>query len=185
MDHYATGLERLISRALESEGPAPAVDYALYYEPIGSNHGPVLAPAMYRRFVAPALRRVIDCLRRHGIAYHFIWSAGRVDALIPVWLDCGINGVALNRGAECGLGYGVLRRAFGRELRLMGGVSWQAALEGGPALERELAQNARPLLEQGGYIPHLDDTVRVYMPFDVFRHYREHLDAVISDVYGA
>jgi len=180
MAHYADYVVGLIDRVLADAD----IDFAVFYEPIASNHGPVISPATYRRFVTPALGRVSECLDRHGVAFRLIWSAGRVEPLIPEWLDAGVNGFLLNRSAECGMPYTRLRREFGPSARFLGGIDWRPVVEGSPALERELEQNVRPLLEQGGYVPHLDDTVRVYMPFDRFRYYREQLDALVAQVFG-
>jgi hypothetical protein len=179
MDHYAAHLETVIDRVLADVD----VDYAVFYEPIASNHGLVIAPETYRRHVYPALRRVVDHLERRGVRYRIMWSAGRVAPLIPAWMEAGINGLALNRGTECGLTYRGLRREYGGALRLIGGVDWRAVMDGPARIDEELERNVRPLLEQGGYVPHLDDTVRVYMPFEGFCYYREQLDALVARVF--
>ena len=58
------------------------------------------------------------------------------------------------------------------ELRLRGGVAKAPLVEGGKAIDREL-ERIRPLLEQGGCIPHLDHLVPPDIPYD---HYLEYLD---------
>lgn len=179
LDHYAGYLEELLHRIC----PRVEVDYAVFYEPIASNHGPVLSAAMYRRVVLPAMRRIVDCLDRYGVAYRFMWCSGNVRTLMPVWLDAGINGITVNQTVQSGLNYGALRREFGPTLRLFGGVDWRSVMQGPRALDDALQHTVRPVLEQGGYIPHLDDTVRVHMPFDCFRHYRERLDALVGEVF--
>ncbi len=75
-----------------------------------------------------------------------------------------------------------MRRRFGPELRLFGGVNWQAALAGPAALDVFLRSEVRPVLEEGGMVPYLDDTVRVYMPYDTFCAYRARLDALVAEV---
>ena len=175
MEHYASFLETLVERVLADV----QVDFAFFYAPIASNHGPVVSPETYRRFVVPALRRTVDCLERHGVHYRFMWSAGNIHALIPLWLDTGINGLFLNRPHEAGMSYLGLREDFGNELRHLGGVNWQILMQGEGAIDEELRCNVAPLLEQGGYIPHLDDTVRSYVPFEAFRHYRRALDKLL------
>ena len=62
-----------------------------------------------------------------------------------------------------------------------GGIDWRAVMEGPAALQKELDVSVRPLLEQGGYVPFLNDTVRSYMSFDCFQRYRAMLDAVVSE----
>jgi len=176
MEHYAVYLETLIDRALTDVD----ADYALLYEPIASKHSIVISPRMYRHFVSRPLRRVIDCLERHGVLYRFMWTSGRVTPLVPLWIDAGINGLVINRGAECGVTYARLRAEFGRVLRFFGGVDWRAVARGPEAIDEVLERDVRPLLEQGGYIPHLDETVRTYIPFDHFRHYRDRLNELLE-----
>jgi len=64
------------------------------------------------------------------------------------------------------------RKEFGPELRIRGGIAKQPLVEGGKAIDREL-ERIRPLLEQGGYIPHLDHLVPPDIPYS---HYCDYLD---------
>jgi len=180
MDHYASYLVTLLDKVLSDVD----VDYAALYEPIASHHGPVLSPEMYRRFIVAPMRRVAECLEGHGIAVRFLFSVGRVRELIPVWLDAGMNGLTLQQAGACGVDYAGLRSEFGADLRLMGGVDWRAVMEGPAAIDHVLETTVRPLLEQGGYVPYLDDTVRVNMPFDHYAYYRDRLDALVGHVFG-
>lgn len=180
MDHYADYIEGLLVRALSEV----KLDYAVLYEPIASNHAPVISPEMYRHFALPALRRVVECLERHGVEFRFMWSAGQVKALIPLWLDAGMNGLILNQAGQAGITYGALRREFGPELLFFGGVDWRSVANGPETTDMFLEREVRPVLEQGGYIPHLDDTVRAHMPLDHFRYYRRRLDALVDEVFA-
>jgi len=180
MDHYADFLIRLIDRAFSGVLP----DYVELYEPIACNCAPVIAPADYARFVQPALRRICDHLERRGAGLRVMWSAGAVGDLVPLWLDAGVNGLALNQCGVAGIQYSALRRRFGRELRLIGGIDWRVVQAGPQAIDRYLEHEVRPLLESGGCAPHLDDTIRPGMPFDHFAHYRRRLDAMVESMFA-
>lgn len=180
MDHYAHYTESLLDRALAEV----ELDYVVLYEPIASNHGPVVSPETYRRFVLPGLRRVVQCLEGHGVAFRFLWAAGQVEALIPLWLEAGMNGLILNQAGQAGIAYRALRTKYGDELRLFGGVDWRAVVQGPEAIDAFLEEEVRPTLEEGRYVPYLDDTIRVYMPFDHFTYYRQRLDALMDEVFG-
>ena len=180
MDAYAGFLEDLIPRVLADV----EVDYATFREPVASNHGPVVSPETYARCAAPALKRVVDCLERHGVRHRVMWSAGAVQDLVPTWVDAGITGLYVNQAGQAGVRYGALRREFGTELVLFGGVDWRAVVKGPAWTESVLELDVRPLLEQGSYVPYLDDTVRSYMPWDHFRYYRDSLDALTDDVFA-
>ncbi len=176
MEYYAGYLEFLLAHVLAEV----EADCAFLYEPIASNCAPVISPAMYKRFAWPALKTVVDCLERHGVAHRFMWTAGNVVSLIPLWLEAGINGLYLSRPAEAGVSYLELRQEYGRRLRLLGGVDWRVLLRGRKAIREALQRDVVPLLEQGGYIPHLDDTVRPYIPYENFAFYRASLNALLA-----
>lgn len=53
---------------------------------------------------------------------------------------------------------------FGMDLRLRGGIAKDPLVKGGKAIDKEL-ERIRPLLEQGGYIPHLDHLVPPNVPY--------------------
>ena len=58
------------------------------------------------------------------------------------------------------------------EMRMRGAIAKAPLVEGGRAIDREL-DRIKPLMEQGGYIPHLDHLV----PPDIsYRNYQEYLD---------
>lgn len=56
--------------------------------------------------------------------------------------------------------YRKLRREFGRDLRLIGGIDLDALLAGDAAIERELRDKVPELLAMGGCIPRADGRVR-------------------------
>jgi hypothetical protein len=68
--------------------------------------------------------------------------------------------------------YQELRREFGRDLRLIGGINLNVIRQGKDAIRREVAEKVPPLLAEGGYIPMLDGRVRVDIPFDNYVFYK-------------
>ena len=65
-------------------------------------------------------------------------------------------------------------------LQLVGGVDKRPLIAGDlAAIDAELSRIA-PLLERGGYIPHIDHAVPEDIPWDSFRYYRERLNEIID-----
>jgi uroporphyrinogen decarboxylase len=64
------------------------------------------------------------------------------------------------------------RREFGKELRIRGGIAKAPLVAGPSAIDKEL-ERIRPLMEQGGVIPHLDHLAPPDIPL---KHYRYYLD---------
>jgi hypothetical protein len=66
-----------------------------------------------------------------------------------------------------------LRRRFGREIRLIGNISRQALMDGPEAVDREFYAKVPPLMEEGGYIPAVDDAIMPDISFESYQHYIE------------
>ncbi len=179
LEHYAQFLGDFLDRLL----PQVEVDFAILYEPIASNHGSVISATMYRRFAFSALRRVMDCLERHGVRLRVMWSTGAVQAFIPVWLEAGVTGLNIEEGGRSGITYRDLREKVGKEPVLFGGIDWRTVAAGPAAIDTLLDQEVLPLLKQGRYIPYLDDSIRTYMPFDAFCYYRLRLNRLMEEMY--
>jgi hypothetical protein len=87
-------------------------------------------------------------------------------------LDAGINTLWIGNTGPAGLDYVALRREYGRDLRLIGGIDVRV-LEADPAtVEAEVMRVVPPILEQGGYVPMADGRVREYVPYGNYQVYR-------------
>jgi hypothetical protein len=91
----------------------------------------------------------------------------------PVLLEAGINGLWIGNTGPAGLDYAAVRREYGRDLRLIGGIDVRVLEADRPAIEAEATRVVPPLLEQGGYVPMVDGRVRRYVPYENYRAYRE------------
>lgn len=152
-----------------------AIDAFGFWEDMAYNHAPLISPAMVRRFMLPRYRRVAEFLRRRGVPYIGLDSDGRIDALIPVWLDAGLN-FLYPFEVQSGMDVLQVRRKYGRELRIWGGVDKRALARGPAAIDAELAR-LRPLIDEGGYIPHTDHSCPPDISFANFRYYLNKLAA--------
>ncbi|HPO09703.1 MAG TPA: uroporphyrinogen decarboxylase family protein [bacterium] len=176
LDFYTEYLEELIERVCADVKP----DYAICYEPIASNAGLVISPEMARRFLEPCYRRICARLEKHGIRHRFAWSSGHILPMIPLWMDCGINGLFVDQACAAGVDYLEVRRQYGTALALMGGINNHTLRQGERAMIEELQRKVPPLLESGRYIPGLDDAVRADIPFERFVKYREWLLGMVE-----
>ncbi|MCX6358767.1 MAG: hypothetical protein NT029_03090 [Armatimonadetes bacterium] len=130
------------------------VDAFAFWEDMAYKTGPLLTPRLARRFMLPRYRRVVEFLRGRGVEWIGLDSDGRIDALIPVWVDAGLN-FLYPFEVQSGMDVLQVRREYGRDLRLWGGVDKRAMAEGPAAIDAEL-ERVRPLIEEGGYIPMAD-----------------------------
>jgi len=91
--------------------------------------------------------------------------------IVANWLEEGVN-IMFPLEVQAGVDPYAWREEFGMDLRFRGGIAKRPLVEGGAAIDREL-DRIRPLLEQGGFIPHLDHLVPPDIPYD---HYCDYLD---------
>jgi Uroporphyrinogen decarboxylase (URO-D) len=154
------------------------IDAAIFSEPIGDNHGPLISPKMYAELVLSSYQPILEVLRRHGVDIPILRTYANARQLVPVLMEHGIDCLwACETNAEA-MDYRSLRNEFGRELRLIGGIDLDVLREGKEAIRREVEEKVPPLLEQGGYVPLADGRVRADIQFENYVYYRELLEKV-------
>ena len=168
-DFYCLMLDRLLAEA--------AIDYAAFYEPIASNHGPVISPAMFRHFVLPGYRKVLNLLSRHGVRLRILCTTGgNLSALLPDLVGAGINGFWISNIRDAGMSYPRLRRTYGTDIALIGGIDATSLARDESAVRRAVEETVPGLLRGGHYLPCLDDRPRSDHPLGQYRYFRRLLE---------
>ena len=153
------------------------IDYVMVNEDLSMKTGPLLSPATYKKFVAPSMRRLVDFFKSHGVRYVFVDTDGNCEALIPTFMDCGVDGLwPLERVA--GMDPVKLRKEYGRDLLLYGGVDKMRLALGKKEIDKHLAELC-PLIEEGGFIPTVDHTVSPEISLEDFYYYIERKNALL------
>jgi len=161
------------------------VDAAIFSEPIGGNDRPLLSPGMYEEIVLASYQPVLAVLRKYGVETIIFRTYANARLLIPTILKWGFNCLwACEVNVEA-MDYRELRREFGRDLRLIGGIDLDALRLGKEAIRRELLEKVPPLIADGGYVPLADGRVREDIPFENYLYYRELLREVVKGSDGA
>jgi hypothetical protein len=154
------------------------VDAALFSEPIGGNDRPLLSPRMYEEFVLRSYEPLLEVLRQYRVETLILRTYANARALLPSVLKWGVNCLwACEVNVEA-MDYRDLRREFGRDLRLIGGIDLDALRQGKGAIRREIMEKVVPLLADGGYVPLADGRVREDVPFENYVYYRQLLQEV-------
>ena len=173
-DFYTVCLERVLSQV--------RVDYAAFYEPIAGNTGPVISPIMFQQFAMPGYRKVLDLLEKFHVPLRiFCTTGGDLTSLLPPLIDAGINGLWISNIQSAGMTYAALRQAFGPDVALIGGIDAGALSRDADAVRRTVEKTVPPLLENGHYLPCLDDRPRSNIPFAQYRLFRQLLAEIAAD----
>ncbi len=154
------------------------VDWACLSEPIGSPEGPLLSPTMYDHIVLTGYAPILEALRRRGVETICFVTYANARSLLGKVVDAGFNCLWACEVYARSMDYREIRREFGRDLRLIGGIDLDVLLQDKAAIEREITAKVPPLLEQGGYIPLADGRVRENVPFQNYAFYRQRLERV-------
>jgi uroporphyrinogen-III decarboxylase len=146
------------------------VDEAYYYEDMAYKAGPLISPAMARKFLLPRYKKLNDLLRSNGIDIISVDCDGNNTQLIPFWLEAGINYVwPLEQAA--GNDAIAFRKKYGKDLILGGAIDKRALAKGKEAIRHEVMSKVPFLLEQGGYFPSIDHGVPPDVSFENYCFY--------------
>jgi hypothetical protein len=152
------------------------VDAAVFSEPIGANHGPLISPKMYANFVLTSYRPLMDVLRHHHVTVIILRTYANARKLIPVMLENGFECMWACEVNTDAMDYRSLRQEFGSSLRLIGGIDLDVLRGDKETIRREVEEKVPPLLAQGGYVPLADGRVREDIPLENYLYYRQLLE---------
>ena len=131
--------------------------------------GPLISPPLFRKFLLPRYKRVIEFYKSHGVKYICVDTDGNPEAVLPMMLEAGVDAIwPLERASD--MDPIRLRKKFGKSLRLWGGVDKRVLSEGPAAIEAHL-KTMIPLIREGGFIPTVDHTVPPDVSWENFQFY--------------
>lgn len=158
----------LVERALREV----QFDYFNFFEDCAGKGGPLYGPSLFRKFFLKPYRRIIEHLRKAGIRSFWLDSDGNTEVLIPLWMETGINCHWPLEQAS-GMDPVRLKKKFGKDLVLCGGIDKMEIAKGRAAIERELHAKIPPLMAMGGFIPHIDHTFSPEISYADAMYYME------------
>jgi len=154
-------------------------DFAYIFEDCCGKSGPLLSPKIYKRFFDRHYRRLLRAYRDLGVPWMLVDSDGKVDDLLPLWLDSGFDIVFPIEVGTWRADPNDLRRRFGGRLRMLGGIDKHVIPLGEAAIRTHL-QALRPAVAAGGFIPMPDHRIPPDTSLEQFNTYLR----VFSEVFG-
>lgn len=148
---YAEFWVRMTERALREVGDL--VDLVMFGDDLGTQQGPVMNPALYRGLIKPTHARMVQAAKKFGKPV-LLHSCGSVAALIPDFIEIGIDALHPVQVTAKDMDTAQLKRQFGRDITFWGGIDTHRVLpRGTPAEVREEVRNRiADLAPGGGYI---------------------------------
>jgi uroporphyrinogen decarboxylase len=143
--------ERVFAAAAGRHGSA--IDIFMMGDDFGTQQGPMLSLETWRRFFRPGFAAYIALAHRFGIRvmHH---TCGSVAALIPDFIECGLDILQSLQPQAAGMDLATLRREYGRDLCFHGGLDIQGVLPHGTPeqVRQHVRQQLQAAGDAGGYI---------------------------------
>ena len=147
-------------------------DYAHYWEDICFKNGPLVTPGVFRELVGPWYRKISDLVNSYGIDIISLDCDGCIDALIPIWLENGVNTMFPIEVGTWNASIAPWREKYGRDLRGVGGMNKTVFARDKAAVEAEV-ERLKPLIDLGGFIPCPDHRIAPDAKFELVQYYCE------------
>lgn len=155
------------------------VDWVFFWEDMAYKAGPLISPDFFRKFMMPRYKKLSDLIRSSGIDILIVDSDGNMNELIPLFLECGVNGhwpleVAAGNDAVA------LRKKYGNDLILAGNIDKRVFLKGKDAIRQEIMSKVPFLLEKGGYFPSIDHLVPPDITFENYTYFLNTMREIVG-----
>ena len=153
------------------------IDFFGFWEDMAYKTAPLISPEHVRKYMLPRYRKVVDFGRSRGVRFFGLDSDGNIDSLIPVWMDAGID-ILYPFEVQSGMDVSAIRKKYGRNLRIWGGIDKRTLVDGFAAIDRELAR-IETLTRDGGYIPMLDHSAPPDISFKNYCYFLQQLRKIL------
>ena len=145
-------------------------DFAHFWEDISFKNGPLVSPTFFRNKIGPHYRRITDLVGRHGIDIVSVDSDGNIDALVPIWLENGVNTMFPIEVGTWNASIQPWRQQYGKALLGVGGMNKVIFSRNRAAVDAEI-DRLKPLVALGGYLPCPDHRIPPDAKWDLVKYY--------------
>jgi len=147
------------------------IEVVRFWEDMAYRTGPLISPDLFKKYMIPRYRQIADFLRRNGILTLYVESDGNINELIPIWLnDCGVN-MHSPLEVAAGMDAVALRKRYGKDLILCGGIDKRVFVQGKRAIYEETMSKVPFLVETGGCFPNIDGSIPPEISLEDFRYF--------------
>jgi len=154
-------------------------DFAHFWEDICFKNGPLIAPSTFMEKVGPHYRRITDLVNRHGINIVSLDCDGMIDALIPTWLQNGVNTMFPIEVGTWNASIKPWREKYGMDIRGVGGMNKTVFAKDKAAVDTEI-ERLRELVALGRYIPCPDHRIAPDAQFKLVRYYTDRMHNIFG-----
>ena len=151
-------------------------DVACFWEDMSGKQGSLISPATFKEFMTPRYIRIIKFLKNKGINLFVVDTDGKVEELIPLFMETGIN-MMYPFEQQAGNDLIEIRKKY-QNLAILGGFDKNTLAQGKEQIDKELEKMSY-LISTGGYIPYADHLIPPNSTWENFKYYRNKLKTII------
>ena len=140
------------------------VDLIWIPDDMGYVHGLMMSPNLFREFIIPYLKEMINAFKRRGVKV-LMHNDGQIMAIMDDLVRAGIDAIhPLERAA--GMDLKTMKDRYGDELTLIGNVESKTVLQHGPLdqIKEQVLECLRIAAPGGGYILASDHSIHEGVP---------------------
>jgi len=146
------------------------VDVIWIPDDMGYAHGLMMSPELFREFIIPYLKKMIDTFKRRGVKI-LMHNDGQIMAIMDDLIEAGIDAIhPLERAA--GMSLEIMKNKYGDKITLIGNVNSKTVLQYGSfyQIKEQVLECLRTAAPGGGYILASDHSVHEGIPSDNIKY---------------
>ena len=157
-------------KVIERVGEIVPIDNLVIHEDMAGKSGPLWGPKQIREFMKPYYLRLWDAAKACGAQIFSQDSDGNMNSVLDVLLECGLTSIHPCEPAA-GMDIVEIRKKYGKQLSLKGGLDKFALRKGPEAIKAELEYKICPTTLGGGIIFGLDHRIPNGVTIENYRYY--------------
>jgi uroporphyrinogen-III decarboxylase len=157
-------------RVLDRVSSTVPVDMLSVHEDMAGKSGSLAGPRQIQEFIAPYYRRIWDMLAERGAHLFDQDSDGDMNAVIPAFLEAGVNCMHPMEPAA-NMDIVQIRQRYGTQLAFYGGLDKHVLRKSKQDIVDELEYKIPLMLETGGCVLALDHRIPNGTPLESYRFY--------------
>jgi len=130
-------------------------DLVRFCDDLGTNEGPFMDPAVYRKLFKPRHQQLCTYAHAHSRMHTFLHCCGSIDQVLPDLIEAGFEVVNPVQTNARGMDPARLKREFGRDIAFWGGgIDTRSVLPSGTPgdVRRQVLERLEIFSRGGGYV---------------------------------
>ena len=159
-------------KVLDRVSATVQIDLLSVHEDMAGKTGPLAGPKQVNQFIKPYYRRIWDMLADRGARLFDQDSDGNMNAVIPAFLDAGVNCMhPMEPAADMDIVK--IREQYGTKLAFYGGIDKHVIRRSQEEIVAELEYKIPPIVASGGCVIALDHRIPNGTPLENYKFYIE------------